>query len=61
QLISNHITRGQNLLRVKSATAAQIACLKQMETDMLEDMAPNGSVRIKMRKEFLALVKKIEQ
>jgi len=61
QIISNHVGRGQNLLRVKSATAAQIACLKQMETDMIEDMAPNGSVRIKMRKEFLALVKKIEQ
>lgn len=61
QLIANHIIRGQNLLRVKSASAAQIACLKQMETDMLEDMVPNGTVRIKMRKEFLALVKKIEQ
>lgn len=61
QAIANHITRGQNLLRVKNATAAQVACLKQMETDMLEDMAPNGSVRIKLRKEFLALVKKIEQ
>lgn len=61
QLISNQITRAQNLLRVKNATAAQIACLKQIETDMLEDMVPNGSVRIKTRKEFLALVKRMDQ
>lgn len=60
QLVANHVLRTQNLLRVKGASAAQIACLKQMETEMLEDMVLNGSVRIKMRKEFLTLVKKVE-
>lgn len=60
QAVLSHITRAQNLLRVKNATAAQIACLKQVETDMLDDMTPNGSVRIKTRKEFLALVKKMD-
>ncbi|HEY6530343.1 MAG TPA: hypothetical protein VIZ65_16770 [Cellvibrionaceae bacterium] len=60
QLITNHIARAQNMLRVKNATAAQIACLKQIEADMLDDMVPNGTVRIKTRKEFLSLVKKMD-
>jgi hypothetical protein len=60
QLVTNHIVRAQNMLRVKNATAAQIACLKQIETDMLEDIVPNGTLRIKTRKEFLSLVKKMD-
>ena len=50
----------QNLLQSKNATPTQIASIKQAEQDILEELMANNSYRIKMRREFLNLVKKIE-
>lgn len=50
----------QNLLQSKNATPTQIASVKQAEQDILEELMANNSYRIKLRREFINLVKKIE-
>ncbi|HNG58627.1 MAG TPA: hypothetical protein PKZ52_02300 [Cellvibrionaceae bacterium] len=50
----------QNLLQSKNATPTQIASVKQSEQDILEELMANNSYRIKLRREFINLVKKIE-
>lgn len=50
----------QNLLQSKNATPTQIASVKQAEQDIVEELMANNSYRIKLRREFINLVKKIE-
>lgn len=60
QSVLTQLVKAQNALRAKNAPLAQIAQIKQLETDILEELANNNSVKVKIRKEFLALVKKME-
>jgi hypothetical protein len=60
QLVIEHFGRIQTLLRGKNASGAQISGLKQAEQDILDELTGNSSFRIKVRKEFLGLVKRIE-
>lgn len=49
-----------NLLHSKNATPTQMASIKQAEQDIIEELMANNSYRIKLRREFINLVKKIE-
>lgn len=60
QSVAAHMAKTQDQLRSQKTPPSILTRLGQTETEILNELSVSNSVRVKIRKEFLALVKKLD-